>query len=138
MARSRLGLLVLGLAAVGAGPGCITLYSKTETVRAEEQRVAVQFESAQAAKLFNEELERRENCVGKEYLGVPFVTLYRRERVLSKNAFFNDQVRICDCNQDHLVTENEALVYVGKTHLCREPFLGAPPGQPAVLQASGN
>lgn len=117
--------LVRLLLAVALWPctGCITLYEKTEVVRAEEQKLPVRFESGKASYKFHEELKRRHNCVEGTWLGVPFVTFYRKTKALSENAFFNEQVRTCDTDQDSLVTEHEALVYAGEGF-----FLGERPG----------
>lgn len=105
------------LAATGAvalllfAPGCITLFSKTEVVRDGEPRRAVSFESPKAAESFATAMKKQNGNVGGAYVGLPFVTLYSRERVLAETARFNDAVVRCDTNQDGVVTEAEAIVF---------------------------
>jgi hypothetical protein len=92
-------------------PGCVTLFSKTEVVREGEARRPVTFESQQAAETFHTALKKQHPSLGSAYLGVPFVTLYSRDRVLSETARFNDAVARCDTNQDGVITEVEATVF---------------------------
>ena len=105
------------LAAAGAAallvfaPGCITLFSKTEVVRDGEARRPVTFESQQAAETFHTALKKQHPSLGGAYVGVPFVTLYSRDRVLSETARFNDAVARCDTDQDGVITEAEATVF---------------------------
>lgn len=102
-----MGALICGIALTG----CITFYSKTDIERGDEQRRPVRFENERAGTLFTEELERRSDVVGEVAIGMPFVTFYERTRRLSDAAFFNEQVRICDTDQDGIITEIEANVY---------------------------
>jgi len=93
-------------------PGCITLFSKTEVVRDGEQPRPVRFESPEAAELFHRAMKAKaDGCRGGAYVGVPFVTLYSRDRVLSPTARFNDAVARCDTDQDGLITLVEAQIY---------------------------
>ncbi|MBX9625249.1 MAG: hypothetical protein K2X82_15690 [Gemmataceae bacterium] len=94
-------------------PGCLTLFSKTEVVRAEETRRPVRFENAQAAETFNKALKDKDNDgnLGGACFGVPFVTLYARQKKLGDNARFNDAVGRCDTDQDGLITGHEADIF---------------------------
>jgi hypothetical protein len=114
MSRRRLGLVLLPL--LLALPGCITIFSKTEVLRGDEQRAPIRFESAKAATEFQGQLQVRQqnNQVSYSHVSVPFITLFERTRTLSDSAFFNEQVHRCDTDQNGLITEQEALVYAGK------------------------
>ena len=94
-------------------PGCLTLFSKTEVVRAEETRRPVRFECAQAAETFNKALKDKTNDgeLGGACFGVPFVTLYARHKKLADNARYNDAVGRCDTDQDGLITQHEADIF---------------------------
>jgi hypothetical protein len=93
-------------------PGCITLFSKTEVVRDGESPRPVKFESPEAAEVFHRAMKAKHDpCKGGAYVGVPFVTLYSRDRVLSQSARFNDAVARCDTDQDGVITLVEAQIY---------------------------
>lgn len=111
MPRARLVVAAFALVALALLPGCITLFSKTEVVRGDEQPRAIQFENAQAADAFNEARKERSANIGGAHLGVPFLTLYERDRRLSENAHFNDCVARCDTNQDGVITYTEATIF---------------------------
>src|SRR4051812_48197938 len=98
MSRSRLLTAGFAAALLAAAPGCITLFSKTEVVRESEARRAVAFESQDAAETFHRTMKKRSKEIGGAYVGVPFVTLYNRDRVLSDAARFNDAIARCDTN----------------------------------------
>ena len=91
--------------------GCITLFSKTEYIRDGEARRAVAFETPKAAETFHNAAKKHSARVGGDYVGVPFVTLYSRDRMLAENARFNDAVVRCDTNHDGIITETEAVVF---------------------------
>ncbi|HEY1189108.1 MAG TPA: hypothetical protein VGE74_15750 [Gemmata sp.] len=111
MPRARFVLAALGVALVTLSSGCITLYSKTEVVRGDEQPRPIQFESAQAADTFNRARKERSAHLGGTHLGVPFLTVYEKDRQLSENAHFNDCVARCDTNQDGFITYTEAQIF---------------------------
>jgi hypothetical protein len=94
-------------------PGCLTLFSKTDVVRAEETRRPVRFESAAAAETFHQALkdDADDGSLGGACFGVPFVTLYARHKKLAENARFNDAVSRCDTDQDGLITQHEADIF---------------------------
>jgi hypothetical protein len=118
MASIRLFRALPALLCATGLTGCLTVFSKTEVIRSDEHRPSVQFESAKTAAVFYDEMDRRSRVVGGACLGVPFITIYAKETVVSENAFFGDQVRECDTNHDGLITELEARIYA-RSHVGR-------------------
>jgi predicted GTPase len=104
-----LSVLLLGVAVVQTG--CLTLYSKTEVVRAGESRRPVKFENQQVAETFQTAYKNRTRTVGGSYVGVPFVTLYEKDQKLAEVAAWNDAIQTCDTDQDGLITQVEAAVF---------------------------
>lgn len=94
--------------------GCAIIHSYEE-VRRNEQRIGIKFESEKAAKLFNEafsSIERRlgaKNLPDSTRVDLILITLYRKQRKLSDNAFYNDAVNEADTDGNLIVTEDEAL-----------------------------
>ena len=109
MRRITTVLAACGL--IGLPSGCITLFSKTDVVRSEEARRAVSFESPAVAETFHEAMKKQTGTVGGAYVGVPFVTLYSRQKTLSETAIFNDAVARCDGDQNGVITQAEAEIY---------------------------
>lgn len=111
MLRARIVAAVFAVALLALVPGCLTLFSKTEVVRGDEPRRPIRFESARAAETFNKTLKDKSAHLGGTHLGVPFVTLYSKQRQLSDSAHFNDCVARCDTDQDGVVTLAEAQIF---------------------------
>ena len=111
MLRARLAVAAFAVASFALLPGCLTLFSKTEVVRGEEQRRPIRFENPQAAEEFNRGVRWKSKSMGGTHLGVPFVTLYSRDRQLSESAHFNDCVARCDTDQDGTITLAEAQIF---------------------------
>jgi hypothetical protein len=112
MSVTRLMAATGAVAVLVLVPGCITLFSKTEVVRDGESPRPVRFESPEAAEAFHRAMKAKHDASrGGAYVGVPFVTLYSRDRVLSPTARFNDAVARCDTDQDGLITLVEAQIY---------------------------
>ena len=109
MIRARLAVAAVGLLALA--PGCLTLFSKTEVIRGEEPRRPIRFESAEAADTFNSAMKWKSKSMGGTHMGVPFVTLYSKDRQLSESAHFNDCVLRCDTDQDGTITLAEAKMF---------------------------
>jgi hypothetical protein len=143
MTSFRLFWVVTVLVCATGLTGCLTVFSKTEVIRSEEPRPAVQFESPKAASVFYEELDRRSRSVGEAFFGIPFITLYKKDTVLSDNAFFGDQVRECDSNHDGLITELEARIYARKNggrieETTSVKIVSAPAAAPAVVTTASH
>ncbi len=115
MTRGRLLTAAGALGLALALPGCITLFSQTDVIRGDETRRAVRYESPKAASAFHRGMAKQEARVGGTYFGVPFVTVYNRDKVLSENARFNEAVARCDTDQDGHITEAESVIYEGVT-----------------------
>jgi hypothetical protein len=111
MLRARLATTVFAVALLALVPGCLTLFSKTEVVRGDEQRRPIRFENPQAAEEFNRAVKWKSKSMGGAHLGVPFVTLYSKDRQLSESAHFNDCVLRCDTDQDGTITLVEAKIF---------------------------
>jgi hypothetical protein len=92
-------------------PGCITLFSKTEVIRGEDPRRPIRFENQEAAEAFNKAIKEKTAQIGGTYVGIPFVTLYSKDRQLSDSAHFNDCVIRCDTDQDGTITLVEAKTF---------------------------
>jgi uncharacterized protein YceK len=107
--------VLLSLLLVPVMAGCATVYSRQDRIRTGEERLKISFESEAASSWFHRGMDQarlhKGTVADRTVLAVPFITLYRRESVLSDNAFFNDQVRRCDVNGDLKITEAEARVY---------------------------
>ncbi len=105
----RLTLLCLPLALVA----CVT---HNETVYRDAERTPVEFENDKAARVFYEELARSPESLGDgkstTVIELPLIMNSRRTVVSSRNLIFNNAVRLCDTNQDGLITEMEALIFV--------------------------
>ncbi len=97
--------------------GCITLagFVSVDTIRAEEPRQAVHFESTAVAEDFEKAVQDRwkstEGKVGGRGFSVLFLTCYEQVTRLSENAFYNDQVTACDLDRDGIITHKEVEFY---------------------------
>lgn len=111
MLRTRLALAAVAAGSLALAPGCLTLFSKTEVVRGEEPRRPIRFENAQAADAFNTAMKEKSASLGGTHFGIPFVTLYAKDRHLSDSAHFNDCVARCDTDQDGTITYVEAAIF---------------------------
>jgi hypothetical protein len=111
MLRARVLTAALAISTLSLLPGCLTLFSKTEVLRGDEQPRPVRFENAQAAEEFEKARKERSDYVGGTYFGVPFVTIYEKDRRLSENAHFNYCVAQCDTDQDGVITLAEAQIF---------------------------
>src|SRR5262245_8826504 len=100
MNRARVAAAALAVASLLLLPGCLTVFSKTEVLRGDEQPRPIRFENSQAAEAFNAARRERSDYVGGTHFGVPFITFYSKNRKLSENAHFNDSVARCDTDQD--------------------------------------
>jgi hypothetical protein len=91
--------------------GCVTFYSKTEVVGGGEERASVSFENGDAAQQFQAAMKKMDESIGGAYIGVPFITIYERDVRLSEVALWNEAVRRCDTNKDHVITTDEVAAF---------------------------
>jgi hypothetical protein len=111
MLRARLAAAVFAVATLAFVPGCLTLFSKTEVIRGEEPRRPIRFENQEAAETFYRAMKEKSASIGGTHLGIPFITLYSKDRQLSDSAHFNDCVLRCDTDQDGTITLVEAKMF---------------------------
>jgi hypothetical protein len=111
MLRARLCVAVFAVASLALLPGCLTLFSKTEVIRGEEPRRPIRFESPQTAEVFNKTMKDKSASLGGTHMGIPFITLYSKDRQLSESAHFNDCILRCDTDQDGTITLAEARMF---------------------------
>jgi hypothetical protein len=111
MLRARFVATVFAVAAVALVSGCLTLFSKTEVIRGEEPRRPIRFENQEAAETFYRALKDKSASLGGTHFGIPFITLYSKDRQLSDSAHFNDCVLRCDTDQDGTITLVEAKMF---------------------------
>jgi hypothetical protein len=94
--------------------GCLYSHTSMKTVRENEVRRTVSFESPKAAKAFQERALSQdandENLAGWT-VGIPFVLYLARSKKLSQNAYYNDQLTLADTDDDGLISQSEALAY---------------------------
>ena len=95
--------------------GCLINAGGDAIVRRSEDRVAVNFESEpglvgfqQAVRLRGDEDGR---YLGKSQFAIPFLIDVDQRRVLSENAFYNDQVKAADVNADATLSDAEVRAY---------------------------
>lgn len=104
-------LILLGVAALVA-TGCI---HHKETVYRDVERAKVEFENDAAGRMFYEALSRAPGNRGqresKTDVSIPIVFSHSTETVTGENVAFNDAVRLCDTNQDGVITETEARIF---------------------------
>jgi hypothetical protein len=113
MRRPAVPLVVLcGL--LPACGGCLFVYSREDTVRLNEPKRAVQFQSETAARLFaaaSDQRLRGSHEVRTESLTIPFLASISRNSKLSEASLYNDEVAACDADGDGVITDAEASAY---------------------------
>jgi hypothetical protein len=114
----RPSALLLPLLSLTALSGCLINHESEVVIDREAPRAAVNFENDEAMTLFQEEIARRKRrgdaSLGKSGFAIPFIIATSEKRVLSENAFYNQQVEIADVNRDGWISLAEAKAYGGK------------------------
>ncbi len=104
--------------ALAALSGCLINSESEVVVDRDAPRVAVSFENDEAMTLFQQEVERRRRrgdaSQGKSGFAIPFLIATSEKRVLSDNAFYNQQVEKADVNRDGWINLAEAKAYSGE------------------------
>lgn len=98
MNLNHAGMLVLGVAVLSTGCS-----SNRRILNPTVERQPIVFESPQAADAFEEALDDRYDD------GEADIAQLRGR--LSKNAFFNQQIKVADSNGDGVITDEEAWRY---------------------------
>ena len=123
---------LLPLAATCAG-GCLLVATGDKTIRANEPRTNVAFASDDGLLQFqgyvNRHNDRDAREAGEGSLVIPFITYIEQRKVISKDAFFNDQVRAADVNGDGTLSDAEVRAFIGGEW--KSPDQPAPPTPPA-------
>lgn len=98
-------------------PGCLIMSTNTEVVEPTAKRVAVEFESPEGLELFHTRVTRDTNAgktnLGTDSFAIPFIIGASTTRVLSENAYYNQQVSKADINADGSLSDAEVRLYVG-------------------------
>jgi hypothetical protein len=105
--------LLLGVFLLPCTGGCALYWVRQETVRPNERRRDMAFESETAAQLFAEGYEkcRRSTNSDGQFFAIPFVCCLANGSRLSANAIYNDELARCDRDRNGLITEAEARAY---------------------------
>ena len=98
------------------GLGCI---SHQETIRRDEQRLPISFETDAAARTFYEAVEKiRESSTpteSKTEFHIPVIFSHKITTVNGPHQVFNESIRRADTNQDGKITEKEARIFADNT-----------------------
>jgi hypothetical protein len=101
-----------GVLLSAVGLGCI---SHQETVRRDEQRLPISFETDAAARTFYEAVEKiRASSTpteSKTEFHIPVILSHEITTVNGPHQVFNESVRRADTNQDGKITEREARIF---------------------------
>ena len=115
MSKLRYWLLFLPLLA--ASSGCLITQSTKRVIREDESRHQVQFESPEGAAAFTAQASNnasREASGTSASFGIPFLIGIFYSAAPSQNAYYNDQVSLCDANGDCFLTDAEVSAFTGQ------------------------
>ena len=102
--------------AAGAG-GCLINAEGERIVREKEPRRTIDFESETGLERFQQAVQQRgswsSRYQGESSFGIPFIIGIEQRRVISENAFYNDQVTAADVNGDGTLSDAEVRGYAG-------------------------
>jgi hypothetical protein len=97
------------------GLGCSYLISHQETVRRDEQRLPISFETDAAARTFYGAVEKirasSSPTESKSEFHIPVILSHEITTVTGPHQVFNESVRRADTNQDGKITEKEARIF---------------------------
>jgi hypothetical protein len=114
MQRHRITAGIGLLALMSIQSGCLVTHVNRSIVRANEPRRDMQFESPFAQRTFNQlafNEKRRNDSVSARMVAIPFLTMHVHTATPSENAFYNDQIAVCDTDGDGFITDSEAMSY---------------------------
>lgn len=95
--------------------GCLINAHGDRIIRRDDTRVDAFFESEEGLIDFQSTVRRRMTH-GNRYLGrseffIPFIIEIDQDRILSRTAFYNDQVEFADLNGDGQLSDAEVTAY---------------------------
>lgn len=97
--------------------GCLINADGDRIVRRSEARRDITFESEEGLVRFQKAVRQRsgysERYVGRSSFAIPFLIAVDQKRVLSENAWYNDQVTAADVNGDGELSDAEVEAYTG-------------------------
>lgn len=114
MQRHRLAAGIGLLALMSIHSGCLVTHVNRSIVREREPRRDMQFESPFAQRTFNQlafNEKRRNGSVSARMVAIPFLTMHVHTATPSENAYYNDQIAVCDTDGDGFITDSEAMSY---------------------------
>ncbi len=114
MSRSRWMQCALALGILVTCNGCLINHVGSRTLRDEELRQPISFETPLAAAAFDaraRDSSARQATGNDRVVAVPFLFLWCTKTVRSENAYYNDQVAVCDIDNDRRITLAEAFAY---------------------------
>jgi hypothetical protein len=98
--------------------GCLVTTHEDKVIREDEPREAVVFESDEGMMQFHAAVNRRSDGGardrGRSSFNIPFIVSANTRKVLSRTAFFNDQMRLADINADGTLSDAEVWAYDGR------------------------
>ena len=114
---ARLLTLALACPLAAVAGGCLINAEGERVVRNNEARRTVQFESDTGLEQFQQTVRMRGSWAsryqGESSFGIPFIIGVEQRRVISENAFYNDQVSAADVNGDGVLSDAEVRAYSG-------------------------
>lgn len=114
--RGATGILFAGSTTLLCG--CLVTTHVDKVVREDEPRQAVQFESDDGMMQFHNAVNRRSEQGardrGRSSVNIPFIVSANTRKVLSRSAFFNDQVRLADIDANGTLSDAEVWAYDGR------------------------
>jgi hypothetical protein len=97
--------------------GCLINSDGDRIVRRSEARRDISFETEEGLVRFQKAVRERsgynERYLGRSSFAIPFLISADRKRILSENAWYNDQVTATDVNGDGELSDAEVEGYLG-------------------------
>ena len=113
----RLALCAAASLLAATSGGCLFNATGEKVVRGREERRKIDFESEQALVDFESTVRRRDTSMtrnqGQSQVMIPFILYVDQTRVLSSNAFYNDEVAAADVDGDGILSDAEVRAYCG-------------------------
>lgn len=116
--RANSGLCLSFAASALLMGGCLVTTHRDRVIREDEPPVPVKFESEEGMVQFHAAVNRRGTREARERarssFNIPFIISSNTRHVLSRPAFFNDQVLVADVNADGTLSDAEVSAYLGE------------------------